>query len=137
MLKNENVLNRINAVSFPYAQGNSLRSITVCLSLKTMMMFPITVHRSVFPQAFFSALSASRLLYYQPGRCDSRQCRVAGQLSSSWSQHHLPTASRVRFHNQQAGWKVETTKTQNGGTCFNPFMLHTYSLSSNSLVLTW
>lgn len=124
---------------FPYAQGNALQSIAMCLSLKILLMFPIAVDRSSFPQAVFSALSASRLLYFQPGSCDSRHCRVAGQLPSSWSQHHLPTASRVWFHYQQARWKVETIKTQKDGTCFNPFMLHSYSvsLSFNSLVLTW
>ena len=65
-------------------------------------------------------------LRFQSGGCDPRQRRAAGWLSSGWSQHHLPAASRVRLHHQQAGWKVETPsggifKGLSASFCHSPY----------------
>lgn len=108
-LKKGIVLNNRNAVACSLCTRSLGQCITMCPSLQTMTMFSIIVSLSAFAYFLSGALFASCLLFFQPGSCDSRECRVAGWLSSGWSQHLLPTASRIWLHYQQARWKVETS----------------------------
>lgn len=109
VLKNGIVPRRINSAAF-YSHTRSFgKCVTICLSLQTVIMFSIIVNLSSLPLFVYLYLFSLSLLslFWQSGGCDSRQRCAPGRLSSSWSQHHVSAASRVRLHRQSAGWQVQ------------------------------
>lgn len=113
----------------------------MCCFLQTMIMLSIIVNLSCLPVYLYFFLSPlsfiSPPLFWQPCGCDSRERRAAGRLASSWSQHHLPTASRVRLHHQQEWREVENAGAHIRKDCSALTVSLTTSHSSLTPVSTW